>query len=106
MPLYYRIVGVDDDGKKQYSEIRKLEVKSQNQKVNVYPNPARNIINIEFNKIKSVEIIDMFGRVISQNQYSGINKVLLNTSELQKGLYLIKVTNIDKVAKIEKLLIE
>ena len=75
-------------------------------KLMVYPNPAKTQINIEFNKIKSVEITDMLGRVISQNQYSGINKVQLNTSELQKGLYLIKVTNIDKVAKIEKLLIE
>ena len=65
--IYYRLEIVDNDGSKTYSEIKKLEVKSQNQKVNIYPNPSKNFVNIECAGAKKIFITDYLGKIVYQS---------------------------------------
>ena len=55
-------------------------------KINIYPNPATDIINIESNcNINSIEIVDNMGRLIMEKE--GCNKLII--SELKSGTYSI-----------------
>ncbi|MCB9336367.1 MAG: T9SS type A sorting domain-containing protein, partial [Flavobacteriales bacterium] len=68
--------------------------------VKIYPNPTSSIVNIEFPyTAKTYQIIDLTGRVISQDKTSGaIQKVDL--SNYQNGTYLFKIlgTNNETIA--------
>ena len=55
-------------------------------KINIYPNPSADIINIESNyNINSIEIVDNMGRLIIKKE--SCNK--LNISELKSGTYSV-----------------
>lgn len=66
--------------------------------LNLYPNPAQNFINLDFESINSsdlnVRIFDTKGAAVqSFNKYiySGNNKIQINTSLLEEGLYIIQL---------------
>ena len=64
----------------------------------VYPNPAKEFINVEFSGLSdeniSIEIIDVFGKVvqkvISKNENQMFN---LNVSSLAAGYYVLKISS-------------
>lgn len=60
--------------------------------INIYPNPASDYLNIETKgvQIETVEIYDLTGRNVAQNQnWNNTNR--LNISELSQGMYIIHV---------------
>jgi len=64
--------------------------------VNVYPNPASNVLNIQNNSSENlrVEIVTIDGKIIySENLMEGINKIL--TDEIIGGVYFIKIGYVD-----------
>jgi len=58
-----------------------------------YPNPFKNTLYIkELEAIKSVTILDITGRLISQNMYLGNNiNIEISTKHLTQGTYFVKV---------------
>jgi hypothetical protein len=57
--------------------------------VKVYPNPTKNILNITSNeKVKSLELYDLNGRMILQNH----DNEFINIENLNSEMYLIKIT--------------
>lgn len=74
---YQSYLGVND--------VKKVQVK-------IYPNPAKDILNITSEKpIKSIEIYDVLGRLIKTETKNNIN-----VSQLSKGNYLIKIKTGDQ----------
>ena len=69
----------------------------------IYPNPVIDIVNLTFennfeNMIK-VEIYDALGRLsFTQNKFSTQNKLSLNISELERGIYIMKLYNNNKIS--------
>jgi len=66
----------------------------------LFPNPAQNELNLSFNNALSgtvsVMVIDLTGRTViseSQNMALGVNTLRLNTSDLQPGLYMVRIGN-------------
>jgi hypothetical protein len=67
--------------------------------VSVYPNPTNDVLNIQLNAFNSeltgtVEIVDVTGKVIlteTINNFAGNTQ--LNVSSLDKGLYIVRVSN-------------
>ena len=61
---------------------------------NIYPNPAQNEINIESidHFISKVEIIDMLGKVVCSFSNNGANSLSLPVSQLDKAMYLLRLT--------------
>lgn len=64
-----------------------------NYKVFVYPNPVQNQLNFELNTSNfSVKIIDVTGKTIS-NTSTLSNKLKINTSSLNNGIYFYNILN-------------
>ena len=78
----------------------------ENQEVtlNVYPNPAQNVVYIEgvdADLCDEISIYDMTGRAVKRDYYCNE----LNISELQNGAYMIRIIMNDGCIKTSKLLI-
>lgn len=59
--------------------------------VNIFPNPTYDKITIEGKEIKRVEIYDLVGREIMSQTYASKDKIEMDLSDAQDGLYIIKV---------------
>jgi len=60
----------------------------ENNKINIYPNPVKNELRIDFKSASIFEILNLMGQVV----YNGdLNKnTIVQTSNLSSGVYLIK----------------
>ena len=80
--------------------------------INVYPNPANDLLVIGFNKRGTgklnLEIRDTNGRLTHQDEVSqGLNSKLIPVSNYHRGLYFLKITDsISKESTIHKILLE
>lgn len=64
-----------------------------------FPNPAKNLLTIKFeNSLKGidVEILDVTGKIVFNEQAQYINAVLIDISELSPGIYYYYLKNIEK----------
>lgn len=69
----------------------------------IYPNPVIDIVNLSFENnfenMFKVEIYDALGRLsFTQNKFSTGNKLSLNISELERGIYILKLYNNNKIS--------
>ena len=97
---YYRLTQVDFDGKKSNSKVIYL-IKFVEEDIHIetiFPNPARNLINVTFYNTNEqnivVHFINQFGSVVSQESIS-IKQGMINSpfsiSRFMPGKYYIKV---------------
>ena len=75
------------------------------QPVNIYPNPANEIVTIavENEKITSIEIMDAAGRLVMKKQVNA-QQVVLDVRELEGGIYFVRVTSEDNPVKVARLI--
>ncbi|MFK5970583.1 MAG: T9SS type A sorting domain-containing protein [Candidatus Marithrix sp.] len=61
----------------------------------IYPNPATNNFTIELDKDNNtiIQLFNISGYLVFEEQYHKIDKQNIDISSLQKGLYVIKVTS-------------
>ncbi|NBW72502.1 MAG: T9SS C-terminal target domain-containing protein, partial [Flavobacteriia bacterium] len=64
----------------------------------VYPNPAKEFINLEFSGLNyeniSIEITDVFGKVVQKEISKNENQMFnLNVSSLAAGYYVLKISS-------------
>lgn len=69
----------------------------------IYPNPAKDFVNIKGENIILIEVMTILGKTLKQIRISE-DYFQLNTSELSKGLYVIRVTTKEDLI-IQKILI-
>lgn len=62
--------------------------------ITVFPNPAKNLLNVvsESQQIKSVEIIDLNGRIIKTKKLNS-NNISIEIESIESGVYILKVNN-------------
>ncbi|MBK6984834.1 MAG: T9SS type A sorting domain-containing protein [Bacteroidetes bacterium] len=83
---------------------------SQNKTINymLYPNPAKNVLNIELDNLlndnKTVTIANILGEVVLSETSSG-NKFSINTSNLISGVYFVTISN-KGIQSTQKIIIE
>lgn len=67
----------------------------------IYPNPVNNLLNISSSvNINSVSITNIVGQTMFINKYNNTNKLVLDMSKFEKGVYFVKVNNsINKILK-------
>lgn len=81
---------------------------------NLYPNPADDIINVEFDAQKSgrfnLEIVTVDGKIIRQNTVdatSGNNLVVLGTQDISQGTYFLRIYSASSNSmQVKKLIIQ
>jgi hypothetical protein len=108
--IYYRLQQVDIDAKSQYSKIAAISIDGIKTGLVIYPNPAKNFINIVAGKPGDlngavIAIVDMAGHVAVQKSLLATNEQQVNVSALPKGMYIIRVIKPTGV-ETQKLLIE
>jgi len=71
-------------------------IKDMDDTINIYPNPATDVISIEYPTIHAVEIINYLGETIifKETTTDVINKLTLDVSSLSSGVYIVKVANV------------
>ena len=97
--LYYRLKLINTDGRFKYSNtiVLKMNGASGNSIV-VSPNPFTNKFTIQYqspiNEKIQLQLLDMNGRVIQQQQYqvrAGVNQLYVAADQLATGTYVVKV---------------
>lgn len=75
-----------------------LEISAQHPSIKIYPNPARDFLNISSNyEILAIEIIDFYGRTISFQNTNNLKNITINTNNLNNGIYTLKVISRNSV---------
>lgn len=79
---------------------------------NVFPNPAKEKLNIQCNLKQNnsvqVEVMDIQGKQIKSQDFAmnkGENQVTLDLSDVQKGIYFVRMTS-DRESLSQKLVVE
>jgi hypothetical protein len=104
--LYYRIESIDKDGKKQYSETRTITLEPQTLNgVSIYPNPAKDILNVNCVGMKELNIINSLGQKVIHQTINN-NMYQLNIQLLSKGLYLLNIITTKNNVYNEKLIVQ
>lgn len=68
--------------------------------LSLYPNPTHNVLNLnaDLQDRTEVMILDMNGRTVKHYVVNGLNEMRLNVSDLQSGVYFIRVCNETTIA--------
>jgi hypothetical protein len=106
---YYRLQQVDFDKNTNLSKVIDIIWGADGSVVSIYPNPARDILNIDLtsNQVVQTEIklLDMSGRVVksilSQSQ-KGLNHITLDLSDIATGVYGVQVFENNKLTHVSK----
>lgn len=68
----------------------------KNSKVTMYPNPAKDFINIQQNDISRINVYDSYGQLILRNDYNFDSQVTLDLSSLKNSIYIIEIITLEK----------
>ncbi|MBP1646269.1 MAG: type sorting protein [Bacteroidetes bacterium] len=112
---YFIVDGLGDtlvvsDGKFGASEVKKIgygdyigleEVSLNDVSMTIYPNPAKDNatldINLSQNSVATIKVVDLMGRNVidlgTKSMKAGQNTIELNTSNLNNGMYFVKVAS-------------
>ena len=101
----YRIQSIDKDGRRSYSEIRRVVFDQTGSPLFVYPNPAKGIVNIVFKNMKEINVLDGMGRIVLTQKVNGLSAIVLNIGTLIKGVYLVRAIA-EESSETQKLLVE
>lgn len=103
---YYRLKQTDFDGQFSYSQIRSIQIDNLDEsKIELFPNPTENLLTIvgspmELNLIKVYNAIGQDVTNLTLKIYSSESKLILDLSDLSKGMYYLKTrTTENKVYK-------
>lgn len=102
LTLSYRLEVVDKDGKMQYSEVRQLSMRNEQLAINVFPNPAKDVITIESKEAKELQIIDYLGRIIIDKKIIFNQPTIINVQGFLKGVYVVKMVMNNNTTLFEK----
>lgn len=94
---YYRLKQVDFNGDFEYSDVRVVEFEGKKVSVDIYPNPVHDFININIEGEQQdimVSIYTVSGQLVRQESLTEMNNQV-NLSELNGGLYFIKIESDD-----------
>lgn len=95
----YYVTAVYENGESQPSNTVEVEITGVGVKdaelsnLRVYPNPTTGILNIKSdNRIISAQLVNLAGQVVVESAING-NQGAINTSELNQGIYMLKLTS-------------
>jgi hypothetical protein len=83
------------------------DLKKKESGIKIYPNPTKNLLNISSEKqLNSIELYSILGQKINTiYNTNGNNKLQLNTSALNNGIYLVKIKT-ETVTMTKKIIIK
>ncbi|MEM6803679.1 MAG: T9SS type A sorting domain-containing protein, partial [Bacteroidota bacterium] len=107
--ISYRLKQIDLDGKFEYSKIEELILANQNLRLEVYPNPATERINVDLSgtgQFLQLKILSMNGKVIYQKSIKeGSSKIQVEVNSWAKAYYILQLESEDQLIS-KKLLVK
>jgi hypothetical protein len=114
---YYKIRSIENSGKQSETQIIAIDAQMDEVFVTgIFPNPVNDEVNImiesRFTKTEGtakVNVYDMFGKLVLNKDIKllgGVNKYVVNTSDLAAGVYVFEILVNDKEKVIEKIVKE
>lgn len=97
---YYRLKQIDFDGQFEYSEVISINFRGKNGEVGeFYPNPSKSgLINLDYfaqnDDEITISVFDMTGKLLVnqvQSVLRGNNNLSFDLSELNAGIYIVKI---------------
>ncbi|MGZ3901518.1 MAG: T9SS type A sorting domain-containing protein, partial [Bacteroidia bacterium] len=95
---YYRLITVDINGKEEIASSVVITNKIQHPVLTVYPNPAKNFLNVDLTNFSSptinLDVVDMYGRTVWSSELSTVDgglKTQIDLSGFGGGMYFVKV---------------
>lgn len=102
--VYYRLKQTDVDGRFKLSELIAVESCKGVVDVMVYPNPAKDIVNVKCASAITLEIYNMLGEKLSEEKLTaGTNQI--DISVFSNGTYFFKLSNTDATLQFSKVVI-
>lgn len=105
---FYRLRGVDRDGKTSYSAIRLINFDKNAQGLMIFPNPASSSVTISFPDFTGtdnrVALFDLRGQALFVKEVKALS-ITIDIQHLSAGTYIVKVTGKDGQVSQQKLLI-
>lgn len=98
---------VDKNGVPATSQFENMDQNVATQKfVSIYPNPSTGIVNLDFSAFAEatlqVQVFDLSGKMMYNNQFSNTNGETISLSHLNKGVYLLKVLIDNETVEVQK----
>lgn len=92
---YYRLKQTDFNGEFEYSDIKTVNISEKDIEVNIYPNPAKDLITIEGSvlELQDIKLYSAIGKDMSnlvQQKKTTKTLVILDISKLKEGIYYVK----------------
>ena len=104
---FYRLKMIDNNGAYQYSSVIPVSI-TKSRSLQVFPNPAKDYINIQFDKpvntFIEITIIDATGKQLLQEKFA-TDKYQLNIKKFASGLYTLQVREAGIVIARKKIII-
>jgi hypothetical protein len=99
---YYRLKQVDYNGQHTYSDVVAVKIEKGANEISLYPNPAQEELNIEFNNsfdgFIEVAVEDALGQtnlLLKQAVRQGLNSFTISIHTLVHGVYNLKLRSAD-----------
>ncbi len=90
-------------------DFEKTAIISVNDNMLIYPNPTKDILNIDFNNLEvkqaNASLIDITGKTVLQQPLTGPNNVL-SLQALSEGVYIIKIDSENQPVITQKIVIQ
>lgn len=100
---YYRLLQADLDGKKEYSKILFVNRNTKDFTITVYPNPATEMVNINFGSrafTGTVQLFNQIGQLMLETTITNQQTFGLNIKSFTPGIYnLVMISSKEKISK-------
>jgi hypothetical protein len=75
------------------TSFNEMPAKAQTSEINIYPNPVRDMLNIQFNNhdFKTIKISNILGQVVYNKDLIGAEYHQINLGHLPEGYYIIRI---------------
>ena len=103
---YYRLQIVDKDGSISYSNIISIQLSISNYQLSIFPNPAKNFINVNGKNIKEVNVIDNVGKIVVRKHLNISSSESKVEFKLANGFYTIQLEMADGKIVNKKIVVE
>jgi hypothetical protein len=74
--------------------------------VQLYPNPVEDYVTLVFGNLerRTISIIDESGRVLNNYEVKEADNIQIDLSDLIDGIYFVKITSINGISEVKKIL--
>lgn len=107
---FYRLKMSDKDGQVIYSKVVDLLNTLTTEPVNIYPNPAKDVVNIDlfatYEYTATISLTDMLGKLVKKvnvQVVSGNNHIVTDMKGMVTGIYTLQISNENGVIHTQKL---